>query len=80
VAVTALLDVGDGDARVAFAVNRRVGPAVVRNRLRRRLRAAMRELDLSGGAYLVAADPEAVRLEFSELRRHLAAAMGEASA
>ena len=40
---------GAGDVRVAFAIGRRVGPAVVRNRLRRRLRAAMRELDQSTG-------------------------------
>ena len=36
---------GGTDVRVAYAIGRRVGPAVVRNRVRRRLRAAVRELD-----------------------------------
>lgn len=43
--------------RVAFQVGRRVGGAVVRNRVRRRLRAALRDLHqrgaLPGGTYLV---------------------------
>ncbi|MGA1345933.1 MAG: ribonuclease P protein component [Ilumatobacteraceae bacterium] len=43
--------------RVAFAIGRAHGPAVVRNRLRRRLRAAFRELAAAGlvpaGTYLV---------------------------
>jgi ribonuclease P protein component len=82
VAVTALVrpESAAGDARVAFAVGRRVGPAVVRNRLRRRLRAAARELDLPTGAYLIAADPEAVALPYHDLRHHLAAAVGTATA
>ena len=46
--------------RVAYAVSRKVGPAVVRNRVRRRLRhavAARRHLLVPGGAYLVIARP-----------------------
>jgi ribonuclease P protein component len=41
--------------RVAFAVGRRVGPAVARNRVRRQLRAIAAELapDLEPGAYLL---------------------------
>ena len=45
--------------RVAFAVGKDVGGAVARNRIRRRLRAALRELQRSGrlpaGTYLVGA-------------------------
>ena len=48
---------GGNDVRVAYAIGRKVGPAVVRNRVRRRLREAVRELDrttaggLECGAY-----------------------------
>jgi ribonuclease P protein component len=62
--------------RVAYAVGRRVGPAVVRNRIRRRLRAATRahraELQ-PGAAYLFGAAPGAARVPFAEID----AAMGE---
>jgi ribonuclease P protein component len=80
VAVTAVLEdtLAQRDARVAFAVGRQVGPAVVRNRVRRRLRAAARELDLGPGAYLVAAGPEAVELSYPELQRHFAEALRKA--
>ena len=80
--VTALLDAGDTDAgpRVAYAIGRHVGPAVVRNRVRRRMRAVARELELAPGAYLVTADPGVVALDFGDLRRHLAAAVRKATA
>jgi ribonuclease P protein component len=62
--------------RVAYAVGRRVGPAVVRNRVRRRLRAATwahrAELQL-GGAYLFGAAPSAATAPFDEID----AAMGQ---
>jgi ribonuclease P protein component len=55
---------------VAYAIGRRVGGAVVRNRLRRRLRAIVAELapELVPGAYLVGAAPEAASLSFGELK------------
>jgi ribonuclease P protein component len=62
--------------RVAYAVGKRVGPAVVRNRVRRRLRSATlahrRELQ-PGGAYLFGAGPAAASASFADLD----AAMGE---
>ena len=62
--------------RVAYAVGRRVGPAVVRNRVRRRLRAAAQahraEL-LPGGAYLFGAGPAAAAAPYAEID----AAMGQ---
>lgn len=58
----------DEPARVAFAVGRRTGGAVARNRVRRRLRAVMAELGPPGGAYLVGAGPKAVNLTYSELK------------
>ena len=44
-----------------------VGPAVVRNRLRRRLRAILRDADLPSGLYLFGAAPAAAPLGFPEL-------------
>jgi len=60
--------------RVAYAVGRGVGGAVVRNRVRRRLRAATRahtgEL-VSGTAYLVSARAAASTSSYSELSSSL---------
>ena len=56
--------------RVAYAVGKRVGPAVVRNRVRRRLRAATtaRRAELMpGAAYLFGAGPMAASASFAEL-------------
>jgi len=58
--------------RFAYAVGRRAGTAVARNRLRRRLRAVVATAGaLRSGAYLVGAGPEAARLPFGELRETL---------
>jgi len=65
-------DVGS-DSAVAYALGRRLGSAVARNRIRRRLRAAVDQLDRRGGvllpstAYLVSAGPEAATCSFTEL-------------
>lgn len=63
--------------RVAYAIGRRVGGAVVRNRLRRRLRAVISDVrpQLAAGAYLVGAGPEAAGLTFAELRSHVSDAL-----
>jgi len=81
VTVTFCTDRDEVAPRVAYAVGRRVGGAVVRNRLRRRLRAAVAEIDgsLRPGAYLVAAGPRAVELPFEELKADVTAAMRSAS-
>ena len=55
--------------RVAFAIGRRVGGAVVRNRLRRRLRALARGSALPGGVWLVSGSPGAGEATFAELQR-----------
>jgi ribonuclease P protein component len=56
--------------KVAYSVGRKVGSAVVRNRVRRRLRVLIRESAdlLAPGAYLVGAGPEAASLEIESLR------------
>ena len=65
---------------VAFAIGRKVGGAVVRNRLRRRLRAELGLLAGAGslrpGSYLVGLRPEAAALDGTELRSHLRRALG----
>ena len=58
--------------RVAYSIGRACGPAVTRNRLRRRLRAIIRSLDqhepLPPGLLLIGAKPGAVELTFDQLR------------
>ena len=69
--------------RAGFAVGRPVGGAVVRNRVRRRLRAALRQLVTDGtlppGTYLVGATAEAATLAWPDLVTQLAEAVAEAS-
>ncbi|MET1001697.1 MAG: ribonuclease P protein component [Acidimicrobiia bacterium] len=62
---------GGGPPRVAYAVGRRVGTAVVRNQVRRRLRAVVQAeaSDLAPAhAYLVQASPQAASCTYSELQ------------
>lgn len=58
--------------RVAFALGRALGPAVVRNRVRRRLRVALQAASSSGalppGSYLIGAQPGAATRSFTELQ------------
>jgi ribonuclease P protein component len=65
---------------IAFAIGRRVGPAVVRNRLRRRLRDEVATLARAGrvpaGAYLIGLTPGAAELDGPTLRDHLRRALG----
>ena len=65
----------DTTPRVAFAIGRKVGPAVVRNRLRRRLRALWQEATPLAGDYLILASPAAASATHAELRDRLTAAL-----
>ncbi|MHB1711100.1 MAG: ribonuclease P protein component [Acidimicrobiales bacterium] len=58
------------EVQVAYATGKKLGGAVVRNRLRRRLRAIMSEkvATLPDGAYLVTAGTGATRFSFEELK------------
>lgn len=79
VTVTFVAGASGEPVRVAYAIGRRVGGAVERNRLRRRLRAGVSELEgkLRSGAYLLSAGPEAKFVSFTELRAMLAKAIAE---
>jgi len=70
--------------RVAYAISKPVGSAVVRNRVRRRLRSILAGIDrsprsLPPGDYLVRVRPGAADSSFDELRRHLIEAIDELS-
>ena len=58
--------------RVAYALGRALGPAVVRNRVRRQLRAMLqqvsREAGLPAGMYLFGAQPAAAGRSYVELQ------------
>jgi ribonuclease P protein component len=58
--------------RFGYAIPRRVGKAVVRNKLRRRLREALRVLPLKEGCdVLVSVRPEAAVVSFQDLTAEL---------
>lgn len=64
----------------AFAIGKTVGNAVVRNRLRRRMKEVLRlDESLPSGAYLVRAQPAAAALDFSTLRDNLRRATAAAT-
>jgi len=69
--VTVLGDPAASGARVAYGVSRAVGSAVDRNRVRRRLRAIVRDTELVPGAYLVSVSSAAAVLPFDELAGHV---------
>jgi ribonuclease P protein component len=59
---------------VAFAIGRAIGSSVVRNRLRRRLRAILSSsTDLAPGWYLIGARPAIVELSFDRLEVEVSA-------
>ncbi len=66
--------------RVAYALGRAIGPAVVRNRLRRQLQALLAGSSLPPGLYLIGAQPVAAQRSQSELAfdlSRLVASMGD---
>ncbi|MEM9035289.1 MAG: ribonuclease P protein component [Actinomycetota bacterium] len=77
--VVAMMDHEVGEARVAFAVPRKVGGAVVRNRLRRRLRAHLPACGPAPGLYLIRVFPGAETSSGPELRSHLERAVERAT-
>jgi ribonuclease P protein component len=71
---SAVVGPGSEPPRVAYAIGRGVGTAVVRNRVRRRLRAATRthrDQLVPGHAYLVSTGPAAATRTYAELSTSL---------
>ena len=72
------------EVRIAYAIPKLVGSAVVRNRVRRQLRSILMGIDrspraLPPGDYLVRVRPGVVDSSFDELRRYLIEAIDELS-
>ncbi len=63
--------------RVAFAIGRATGSAVDRNRLRRRLRAVLRDCDVPPGWYLFGATRGACEHTFAELEASVRAIVSQ---
>jgi len=70
----------DRHVYVAFAVGRPVGGAVVRNRVRRRLRSIVAGANTAPGDYLVQARPDAATLSYDGLRHCTVSAIESAVA
>jgi ribonuclease P protein component len=59
-------------SRFGYAIPKRVGPAVIRNKLRRRLREALRSLPLHEGYdVVVSVRPEAAGASYYDLKQEL---------
>jgi ribonuclease P protein component len=80
-AVTWLAPTDASPPQAAFVVGRSAGGAVARNRVRRRLRAALRELQaadrLPGGTYLVSGTIQVADLPWTELVELVGSAVDE---
>lgn len=75
---------GDGDdtRRVGFTVTKKIGNAVVRNRMKRRLRALARELlavdGIAGADHVLIGRQSGIERPYATLREELARALAKA--
>jgi ribonuclease P protein component len=75
-------DRGDSDPaiRIGFTVTKKIGNAVVRNRMKRRFRALARELvparGIAGADHVMVGRPSGVERDFAALRQDLEGALG----
>ena len=82
-AVVYVVKTGDASSMAGFAVSRAVGGAVVRNLVKRRLRAVMSDALTTfpaGSHVVVRALPAAADVSFSQLRADVLGAMARAEA
>ena len=82
-AVVYMVKTGDASSMAGFAVSRAVGGAVVRNLVKRRLRAVMAEALTTvptGSRVVVRALPAAAEASYSELRADVVGTMARAQA
>ena len=74
---------GDEAMRVGFTVTKKIGGAVVRNRMKRRLRALARELLPAGGTpgadHVLIGREGGIERDFALLRQELSKALEKAS-
>jgi len=72
----------ESSVNVAYAISRKVGNAVVRNRIRRRLRALIDDLNPQPlpGTYLIRCGFESGNLSYEQLHHHLQQALDRAIA
>lgn len=66
------------EVRVGIVVSKKVGKAVVRNKVRRRLREILRRTHLPPCELVVVAQPEAANASYAELLRDLTQALKKA--
>ena len=74
-------DDGDATMRIGYTVTKKIGNSVVRNRMKRRLRALARELlptqGLAGADHVLIGRNGGIERDFDQLRRELGKALGK---